>query len=131
MLLHGQATCCDQLHQNEQEKQVHLENINLLTMAENIFLALKGIKPVVFFFFFFFFHFRKIFYLGLRCCPSKCFAPLRIIFSFFSHLLDRYVQRFQATYQLFRKVKKKPALHLHSSQRSLAQLFACPPPTLT
>ena len=52
MLLHGQATCCDQLHQNEQEKQVHLENINLLAMAENIFLALKGIKPVVFFFFF-------------------------------------------------------------------------------
>ena len=51
MLLHGQATCCDQLHQNEQEKQVHLENINLLAMAENIFLALKGIKPVVFFFF--------------------------------------------------------------------------------
>lgn len=47
MLLHGQATCCDQLHQNEQEKQVHLENINLLAMAENIFLALKGIKPVV------------------------------------------------------------------------------------
>ena len=52
MLLHGQATCCDQLHQNEQEKQVHLENINLLAMAENISLALKGIKPVVFFFFF-------------------------------------------------------------------------------
>ena len=95
MLLHGQATCCDQLHQNEQEKQVHLENINLLAMAENIFLALKGIKPVV------------------------------------SFLLDRYVQRFQATYQLLRKVKKKPALHLHSSQRSLAQLFAYPPPTLT
>lgn len=70
MLLHGQATCCDQLHQNEQEKQVHLENINLLAMAENIFLALKGIKPVV------------------------------------SFLLDRYVQRFQATYQLLRKVKK-------------------------
>lgn len=65
-------------------------------MAENIFLALKGIKPVV------------------------------------SFLLDRYVQRFQATYQLLRKVKKKPALHLHSSQRSLAQLFAYPPPpTLT
>lgn len=39
-------------------------------MAENIFLALKGIKPVV------------------------------------SFLLDRYVQRFQATYQLLRKVKK-------------------------
>lgn len=53
MLLHGQATCCDQLHQNEQEKQVHLENINLLAMAENIFLALKGITPVVFFLFFF------------------------------------------------------------------------------
>lgn len=53
MLLHGQATCCDQLHQNEQEKQVHLENINLLAMAENIFLALKGIKPVVFIFFLF------------------------------------------------------------------------------
>ena len=70
MLLHGQATCCDQLHQNEQEKQVHLENINLLAMAENIFLALKGIKPVV------------------------------------SFLLDRYVQRLQATYQLLRKVKK-------------------------
>ena len=50
MLLHGQATCCDQLHQNEQEKQVHLENINLLAMAENIFLALKGINPVFFFF---------------------------------------------------------------------------------
>lgn len=91
-------------------------------MAENIFLALKGIKPVVFLFFFF--HFRKIFYLGLRCCPSKCFAPLRIIFSFFSHLLERYVQRFQATYQLLRKVKKnqpsifippKEALHnLHT-----------------
>lgn len=55
MLLHGQATCCDQLHQNEQEKQVHLEDINLLAMAENIFLALKGIKPVVFIFFYFFF----------------------------------------------------------------------------
>ena len=61
MLLHGQATCCDQLHQNEQEKQVHLENINLLAMAENIFLALKGIKPVVliFFLFFFFFPFQE------------------------------------------------------------------------
>ena len=81
MLLHGQATCGDQLHQNEQEKQVHLEKINLLAMAENIFLALKGIKPVVFFFFFFSFQenilpWTQMLSIKMFCTPKNYFFVL-------------------------------------------------------
>ena len=79
MLLHGQATCFDQLHQNEQEKQVHLENINLLAMAENIFLALKGINPVVFFFFSFqenILPWTQMLSIKMFCTPKNYFFVL-------------------------------------------------------
>ena len=52
-------------------------------MAENIFLALKGIKPVVFFFFFFFFTFKEnilpwtqMLSIKMFCTPKNYFFVL-------------------------------------------------------
>lgn len=84
-------------------------------MAENIFLALKGIKLVV--------PWTQMLSIKMFCTPKNYFF---VLFTFVGKVCTKIPSNISA----LKKSKKKPALHLHSSQRDLAQ-FAYPPPTLT